>query len=223
VTPVSKLKVPLPNFVASRKDDEDGVKFLVRVESDAKVTMGNYTHSEHDACIARLHNEGQLNRVLELTGVAYGPRLVPGSDASIKASKKRKTDSIGRVLVKRSKAPENKKAETVKTSTLQGKISLKRPPDMEVASAKSIKLSKKIVPRAIAVVAAARGMLEASGPKSAAGTLSSKIIGGTSGSKPAAGAKKKSLRPSRNVMFPLLELWRGHLQKSIRSHHRIVK
>jgi hypothetical protein len=27
VTPVSKLKVPLPNFVSSRKDDESDIKF----------------------------------------------------------------------------------------------------------------------------------------------------------------------------------------------------
>jgi hypothetical protein len=52
VTPVSKLKVPLPNFVASHKDGEDDVKFLVRVESDAKVIVGSYTRPEHDACVA---------------------------------------------------------------------------------------------------------------------------------------------------------------------------
>jgi hypothetical protein len=89
VTPVLRLKAPLPSFVASRKDDEDDIKFLVRVESDAKVIAGSYTRLEHDTCIAGLHNEDQLNRVLDLMGVAYGPRLVPGSNFTTKTSKKR--------------------------------------------------------------------------------------------------------------------------------------
>jgi hypothetical protein len=104
VSPVSKLKVPLPNFVASRKDDEDGIKFLVRVALEAKVIVGSYTCPKHDTCIAGLHNEGRLNRGLELTGVAYEPRPVLGSDAFIESSKKRKTDYVGKVLVKHPKA-----------------------------------------------------------------------------------------------------------------------
>jgi hypothetical protein len=97
VTPILKLKVPLPSFVAFHKDDEDDVKFLVRVESDARVIMGSYTHLEHDTCTAGLHNKGYLNLVLELMGVSYGPRLVPGFDAFTEASKKRKTDLLGKL------------------------------------------------------------------------------------------------------------------------------
>jgi hypothetical protein len=52
VTPVSKVETPLPNFVASRKDDEDDIKFLARVELDAKVIVGSYTHLEHNFYIA---------------------------------------------------------------------------------------------------------------------------------------------------------------------------
>jgi hypothetical protein len=39
VTLVSKLKVPLPKFVAVRKDD---VQFLARVELEAEGIMGSY-------------------------------------------------------------------------------------------------------------------------------------------------------------------------------------
>jgi hypothetical protein len=35
--------------------------------------------------------------VLELAGVAYGPRPVPGSDASTEVSKKRKMDAPGKL------------------------------------------------------------------------------------------------------------------------------
>jgi hypothetical protein len=145
-TPVSKLMVPLPKFVAARKDD---IKFLVRVELDAKVIVGSYTCLDHDASIAGLHNEGRLNRVFELARVAYGPHPVPSSDAFTEASKKRKIESVRKVLVKHRKAHEKKKVETAKTFTPQGKVSLKRPSDMEVASMKSAKVSKKTVPHAI--------------------------------------------------------------------------
>jgi hypothetical protein len=37
LTPVSKLKVPLPRFAVVREDDEDNVKFLARVEKSARV------------------------------------------------------------------------------------------------------------------------------------------------------------------------------------------
>jgi hypothetical protein len=180
VNPVLKLKVPLPNFVSSRKDDESDIKFQARVVSDAKVIVGSYTCPKHDACIARLHNEGRLNHVLELTGLTYGPHLVPSSDASTEASKKRKTYSVGKVVVKRLKVPEKKRAET---SAPRGKGRFKRLSNAEVASAKPIKLSKKNVPHAVATTDAAHSMLGASSPKSAAGALSSKIVGGTSGSK----------------------------------------
>jgi hypothetical protein len=76
VTPVSKLKVPLPRFVVAREDDEDHTKFLARVEKEARVLVGSYTCLEHEAC-AVLPNNGRLNRVLELAGVAYGPRPMP--------------------------------------------------------------------------------------------------------------------------------------------------
>jgi hypothetical protein len=47
LTPISKLNVPLPRFPLSHEDDEDDIKFVARVEQDARVIVGSYTHTEH--------------------------------------------------------------------------------------------------------------------------------------------------------------------------------
>jgi hypothetical protein len=90
VTPVSKLRVPLPRFVAIHKDDKDDMKFLVGVELETEGILGSYTRPEHDVCITNLCNGGRLNRVIELVGVTYGPGLEPGTMEFTEASKKRK-------------------------------------------------------------------------------------------------------------------------------------
>jgi hypothetical protein len=60
ITPVSKLKVPLPKFTAVQKDDnKDDVQFLVRVELEAEDIVGSYTKLENDACLAHVRNRGQ--------------------------------------------------------------------------------------------------------------------------------------------------------------------
>jgi hypothetical protein len=107
VTLVSKLKVPLSRFAVAREDD---AKFLARVEKEARVLVGSYTHPEHKVC-AVLPNNGRLNRVLELTGVAYGPRPAP---ILTEVLKKRKADSVGKTISKCPKALEKKRAEHVK-------------------------------------------------------------------------------------------------------------
>jgi hypothetical protein len=106
VIPVSKLKMPLPKFVAAHKYDEDDVQFLVRIELDAKGIMGSYTRVEHDTCIIGLCNGGHLNRVFKLVGggVAYRSRAVPGSDAFTEASKKRKAVAAGKASIKHLRA-----------------------------------------------------------------------------------------------------------------------
>jgi hypothetical protein len=76
--------------------------------------VGSYTHLEHDACITSLCNGGHLNHVFELAGVAYGPRLVPGSNAFTEASKKRKADATGKAPAKRTRASKKKKGESAK-------------------------------------------------------------------------------------------------------------
>jgi hypothetical protein len=117
VTPVLKLKVPLPKFAIAHGDGEDDIKFLVRVVQEARIVVGCYTHPEHEACLTGLHNNSHMNRVLELAGVAYGPYPVPGSDASTEASMKRKADAIGKAPLKHSKAPGRKRVETTKAAT----------------------------------------------------------------------------------------------------------
>jgi hypothetical protein len=79
LTPVSQLKVPLPRFPVSCEDEEGDAHFLVRVEQEARNIMGSYTRVEHEACLVSLPNNGRLNRVLEVVGVAYAPRLTPFS------------------------------------------------------------------------------------------------------------------------------------------------
>jgi hypothetical protein len=105
LTPISKLKVPLPRFPLSHEDDEDDAGFLVRVEQEARVIVGSYTHTEHKACIASLQNNSHLNRVLELTGVAYGCHPVP---VSAEVLMKRKADTTGKVLAKHPKSMRRK-------------------------------------------------------------------------------------------------------------------
>jgi hypothetical protein len=187
LTPISKLKVPLPRFLLSHEDDVDGVKFLARVEQEARVIVGSYTRTEHKACIAGLQNNGRLNRVRELTGVAYGPRPVP---VSTEVLKKRKADATRKVLAKCPKVPKKKRTETTKVTVAQVKSGLKRSSDADISSAKSAKLSKNIIPCAIAFAAAERFRPEARSSKSVSGASGSKADGGGPGSKTVAGAKK---------------------------------
>jgi hypothetical protein len=114
VTPVSKLRMPLPKFVDVRKDDEDNVEFLARVELEAKGIVRSYTHPEHDSCITNLHDRGHLNRVFELAEVAYGPWPELGIEEFTEASKKRRMDAAGKNPGKRVRALRKKKVETMK-------------------------------------------------------------------------------------------------------------
>jgi hypothetical protein len=76
-TLVSCLKIMLPNFPLRHEGEKDDVRFLARVEQEARNIVGGYTCAEHEACLASIQNNGRLNRVLELVGVSYGPRPVP--------------------------------------------------------------------------------------------------------------------------------------------------
>jgi hypothetical protein len=78
-TPVSKLRVPLPKFVAVHKNNVGDVQFLAWVEPEAEGIVGSYSCPEHDVCVANLPNGGRLNWVFELAEVAYGPWPEPGT------------------------------------------------------------------------------------------------------------------------------------------------
>jgi hypothetical protein len=62
--------------------------------------VGIYTHTEHEACIASVLNNGCLNCVLEVAGVSYGHHPVP---VSVEVLKKRKANTAVKVLAKRPK------------------------------------------------------------------------------------------------------------------------
>jgi hypothetical protein len=102
-TPVSWLKIPLPNFPLRREGEEDDVRFLARVEQEARNIVDGYTRAEHEARLTSITNNSRLNRVLELVGVSYGPCPVP---VSTEVLKKRKVDAIAKVSGKRPKVAE---------------------------------------------------------------------------------------------------------------------
>jgi hypothetical protein len=147
--------------------------------------------------------------VLELTGVSYGPRPAP---ASAEASKKRKVESVEKVVLKRPKVHGNKGAEPAKTSVLLRKRGLKQSSNTNVASVKSVKLSKKTLPRAITSGAAAYGTLGLFGSKNAPGASVPGAGGGVSGSKAVAGflvskatsGAKKAAAPSNKHHIPMV-------------------
>jgi hypothetical protein len=103
----------LLNFPLHRKDEEDDVQFLTRVEQEARNIVGGYTCMEHKACIASIPNNDRLNRVLEIAGVGYASRPVP---ISAEVLKKRKEDAATKVLGKCPKVGEKKGAMAVKVS-----------------------------------------------------------------------------------------------------------
>jgi hypothetical protein len=148
-----------------------------------------------------------LNHILELAGVAYGPHPTP---VSVEALKKRKADSIEKTTSKHLKAREKKKAEPGKVSVAAKKAGVKRPSDTDVALMKLAKLSKQIIPHALASVATTRATLGTtglkktpargtSGCKTARGTRGSKFAGGASGSKPVGSASSLKVVVSKTV------------------------
>jgi hypothetical protein len=112
-TPVSWLNIPLPNFPLRREGEKDDVRFLARVEQEARNIVGGYTCTEHEAYLASIPNNGRLNHVLELTWVSYGPRPMP---VSAEVLKKRKADATLKVLDNRPKVAKKKIALAVKIS-----------------------------------------------------------------------------------------------------------
>jgi hypothetical protein len=67
--------------------------------------VGGYTCAEHEAYITSLPNNSHLNHVLDVAGVAYGPRPVP---VFTEVLKKRKADATVKVSAKRPKVTEKK-------------------------------------------------------------------------------------------------------------------
>jgi hypothetical protein len=104
-TPVSRLKISLPNFPLRHEGEEDGAWFLVRVEQEARNIVGGYARAEHEACLTSIPNNGRLNCVLELVGVSYGPRPLL---VSMEVLNKKKADATIKVSGKRMMVAEKK-------------------------------------------------------------------------------------------------------------------
>jgi hypothetical protein len=100
---------------------------------------GGSNSTKNDAHVASVPNGGRLNRVFELVGVAYGPRLEPGTEAHVEASKQRKVDAYSKVANKCMKVPVKKRTELLMIVVPRAKSSGKRPSDVEIASAKPVK------------------------------------------------------------------------------------
>jgi hypothetical protein len=90
---VSKVTLPFPEFPLARLLGETNDHFLVSVELGTENVVGGYIHAEHDACILVLPNRGRLNQFFEQAGMAYGPCLELGSEASNEAVRKRKNNA----------------------------------------------------------------------------------------------------------------------------------
>jgi hypothetical protein len=138
-SPVSKVTMPLPEFPLTNLQGESDAHFLVRVELDTKNVLGSYGCAEHDACIQALPNGGRLNRVFEKVGVAYGPYPEPGTEASMKAARKRKVDAGKKKLAapKAAAAPKGTIAASSMTISTPLKVALKAGAPSKAAAPKA--------------------------------------------------------------------------------------
>jgi hypothetical protein len=119
--------------------------------------------------------------------VPYGPRPLPGTDAFIEASKKRKMDAAGKMHVKRMKAPGKRKL-TPWILLCREQYGSKRPSDANMAPAKPAKWIKKVA------------------PNPAAAPVMTRVIVGASGSKGAASGAKRAAATSPKRCVPALRM-----------------
>jgi hypothetical protein len=74
--PLSKVAVSLPKVAAMIDELETKAAFETRIATTANHMVGNYSPTEHRACMDQLHH-GRLNRIFELDGVKYQSRPEP--------------------------------------------------------------------------------------------------------------------------------------------------
>jgi hypothetical protein len=105
MTHVLKVETHLPLFAVGPLTVEHADHFLVEMEMEAKRVVGSFRPREYDALgVANIPNSCRLNWLLELMGVSYAPRPLPGSKASQVANKKRKAEVSKKSASKRLKA-----------------------------------------------------------------------------------------------------------------------
>jgi hypothetical protein len=173
LTPVLKFKIPLPRFPLCHKDEEDDARFLARVEQGARSLPCQSSQTQLLESCAR--------------GGGSGLRASPGAHFR-RGSKERKADATVTASAKRLKVPKKKGADPARNFGARASGGSKRPSGATVVPAQSVKLSKGIVPRAIASAAATRitpklsgpgNLLDASGSRAGDGGLSCTTMPGT--------------------------------------------
>jgi hypothetical protein len=124
------------------REVSDDTTAMSEVEMDAERVVESYGRKENEAYIlVMLPNGGRLNRVFEQMGVAYAPRLEPGTKAFTTATKKRKAGSCVKTVVKKARMAPAKKVGMVKI--IRPKIGAKGTSERELALAKPLGMAKK--------------------------------------------------------------------------------
>jgi hypothetical protein len=91
---MSKLSVPMSDFLITGLLEETNGQFYARVELAMTNIIGRYTHGEHKVSIEALPNGSRVNRVFEHAGMPYRPRLEPSSMVNAEAAKNRKKTPV---------------------------------------------------------------------------------------------------------------------------------
>jgi hypothetical protein len=103
-TPVSKVQTPLLLFPIEPVSTEMACHVLAEVETAAERFLGSFVLREYDVVMAaKLLNGGHLNHILDQMGVAYGPRLLPVSEASRAVRDKQNAEVSKKLAVKKAK------------------------------------------------------------------------------------------------------------------------
>jgi hypothetical protein len=103
-TLVLKVQTPLSVFIMGAVFVKNASHLLAEVETEAKRILGIFRLKEYDALsIANLLNGGRLNHVFEQMGLAYAPRMLPGTEAFQVAKEKHKAEVSKNWLLKRRK------------------------------------------------------------------------------------------------------------------------
>jgi hypothetical protein len=147
---------------------------------------------------------------------------------SVEVLRKKKADDVVKVSSKCPKVPEKKGAEPMKVSGACTSGGPKWPSVADILLAKFVRLSKGIIPYAIASAATVRIMPEPRGSENLLSDLGSKVGGKGPVYKTMPGAKAmpgaKVVFPSlRSASFRLLGLWLWYLWRGLRNHHRMTR
>jgi hypothetical protein len=195
---MSKVTLPLLEFSVAKLQGESNDHFLVMVEIGVENVVGSYGRAEHDAYLKALSNEGQLSRVLEKAGVAYGPCPEPSTEASAEATKKRKVNACVRLVGKRVKVVRKKKV----AATPKGTVVLKAavaPKGMTTTMLKTIFAPlKAATPKVVAPKVAATKVATLVVLSTVGGATTSKVA--TAGQKGAPGATKAGVLKIKSGM-----------------------